>query len=323
MAAIQPYLTFAGLGTQDAEQDEGLFAAMAAASVAEDGGGGGGGGGKGEASDEDSSDEDEEDTPERVQNAARLLAGLVSGDGGGSGGALDPDPDTPALLLPSRLLSAHCCHGCFSSAQIGTLVDAAERHVAIHGWLTKRHSQHPTTDFSLHDAPLAWAAAEPTVSGVVLPTLHRLYFGGSTGTNGSGGATLTINDLFYVRYDGSTDGAQRELEAHRDGSLLSFSIALTEPCSFAGGGTRFVGDGRVLRPERAGDLVAHSGKVLHAGEPVTAGRRDILVGFVTVAGPAVNEVFLASHMVTKAQEHPRLDAPIVNGALVATALAEH
>ena len=254
---LEPYLTFAGLGTQDAEQDEGLFVTMAAASVTEDGGGAGGG--EGEASDEeDSSDEDEEDTPERVQNAARLLASLVSADGGGgSGGALDPDH--PASL-PSRLLSAHCCHGCFSAAQIGSLVDAAERHVAIHGWLTKRHSQHPTTDFSLHDAPLAWSAAEPTVSGVVLPTLHRLYFGGG-GANGSGGATLTINDLFYVRYDGDTAGAQRELEAHRDGSLLSFSIALTEPSSFAGGGTRFVGDGRVLRPERAGDLVAHSGKV--------------------------------------------------------------
>ena len=45
-----------------------------------------------------------------------------------------------------------------------------------------------------------------------------------------------------------------------------------------------------------------------------------MVGFVTCAGAGVvNEVFLDSHMVTKAEEHPRLDAPIVKGALLATA----
>ena len=98
----------------------------------------------------------------------------------------------------------------------------------------------------------------------------------------------------------------------------------------------------MLRPEAAGDLVAHSGKVrrgvaatrlpgipasprarsqvLHAGEAVTAGVRDILVGFVAVTGEAVNQNFLASTMVTAACEHPRLDVAIVNGALVATAL---
>jgi hypothetical protein len=59
---------------------------------------------------------------------------------------------------------------------------------------------------------------------------------------------------------------------------------------------------------------------LHAGEPVTAGWRDILVGFVTVSGPLINELFLASPMVTTAHEHHRLDMAIVNGALVATAL---
>lgn len=265
-----------------------------------------------EDAEEEDADEDEDDvTPAHVRNAARLLASLL------------PPAKEFAEVLESPLLAAHCCHECFSPEQIHRVTELAEAHVAEHGWLTKRHSRHPTTDFSLHDAPQVWAAAEPTVTHVVLPTLHRLYFGGGGG-NGeeSSGVRLTINDLFYVRYDGDTAGAQRELEPHRDGSLLSFSIALTSPSSFTGGGTRFVGADQVMRPEQAGDLVTHSGKVLHAGEPVTAGVRDILVGFVTVTGPAVNEVFLASNIVIKAEEHPRLDTAIVNGALVATALGD-
>lgn len=115
---------------------------------------------------------------------------------------------------------------------------------------------------------------------------------------------------------------QVSLEQHRDGSLLSFNIALSDPVGgFVGGGTRFVGSGQILRPEGLGDLVVHSGKVLHAGEPVTAGVRDILVGFVTAAGPLVNEMFLASPTVTAACEHKRLDTAIVNGALIETAMS--
>lgn len=101
-------------------------------------------------------------------------------------------------------------------------------------------------------------------------------------------------------------------------SLLSFSIALTHPDSFVGGGTRFIGSDQLLRPENIGDLVSHSGKILHAGETVTQGVRDIIVGFVTCSGPAINQLFLASKKVATAQEHPRLDSAIVNGALLAT-----
>jgi hypothetical protein len=177
-------------------------------------------------------DDDEEETG--LGSAARLLATLKDGVL-----AVDVAGDSAA---PSRLLSAYAVHACFSEDQILTLVGTAEKHVSIHGWLTKRHYVHPTTDFSLLDAPEVWAAAAPQVKSVVLPTLHRLFF------NDDAGAVLKINDLFYVRYDADTEGAQTELEAHRDGSLISFSIALSSPDKFVGGGTRFVGAGKVLRP---------------------------------------------------------------------------
>ncbi|KAH8069218.1 mandelate racemase/muconate lactonizing enzyme [Aureococcus anophagefferens] len=162
---------------------------------------------------------------------------------------------------------------------------------ARRGWQTTRHATHPTTDFSLHDAPHIWAVCAPIVAAVVLPALRAAFF--AAGDPGAG-AGLEVDDLFYVRYDADAPGAQTELEAHRDASLLSFSVAMSSPDDFVGGGTRFVGSGRVLRPEAAGDLVAHSGKVLHAGEAVTAGVRDILVGFVAVTGEAVNVNFLAA-----------------------------
>ena len=191
-----------------------------------------------ENEDEDDSDDDESVSPAQVRGAASLLATMKQSEDDNADGALLTDDDGAP-----RLLAAHCCHGCFPAATIADVVNLAEAHVAEHGWLTKRHSQHPTTDFSLLDAPLVLAAAMPLVSSVVLPTLHSLYFGGAN----AGAISLEVNDLFYVRYDGSTAGAQRELEAHRDGSLLSFSIALTDPSSFEGGGTRFMGVGRVMR----------------------------------------------------------------------------
>ena len=209
-----------------------------------------------------------------ITSAARLLASV-------EGVVLGSDA---AGAAPNLLLSAHAVHGAFAPAQIDRLVRLADAHVAIHGWMTKRHCNHPTTDFSLLDAPEVWAAAAPQVSATVLPTLHRLFFGDDED------AALEINDLFYVRYDGDREGAQTSLEAHRDGSLVSFSIALTSPESFVGGGTRFVGADKVLRPTAPGDLVAHSGKIVHSGEPVTAGVRDILVGFVTVSGSRINKV---------------------------------
>jgi hypothetical protein len=90
------------------------------------------------------------------------------------------------------------------------------------------------------------------------------------------------------------------LEAHRDGSILSFSLLLTPPTQFEGGGTFYdalrdvepveasstssmLHSGGVIRPLHAGDIVFHSGKVLHGADVVTAGQRTVLVGFADVA----------------------------------------
>jgi hypothetical protein len=109
---------------------------------------------------------------------------------------------------------------------------------------------------------------------------------------------MTYLDFFCANYQArtneTTSRTMDRLEAHRDGSILSFTITLNNPDEFEGGGTffdalrdveetDFLRDGGVVRPLRAGDAVFHSGKLLHGAEVVRSGSRTVLVGFVELA----------------------------------------
>jgi len=145
----------------------------------------------------------------------------------------------------------------------------------------------------------------------ILPTLSALFFSSVVPA-----PQLYVDDLFLVKYDAMSLDGQPTLAPHRDGSLLSFSVALNDPMTaFNGGGTHFVGVNHVVRPKCVGDLVAHCGKLLHGGALVTAGKRFILVGFVKATGPAVNKEFLESITVSRAFEDPKLDRSILRNAL--------
>ena len=89
--------------------------------------------------------------------------------------------------------------------------------------------------------------------------------------------SFNIKDLFVVKYD---EQMQNSLELHNDGSFLSINILLSDPKDFEGGGTYF-NDGLTVFLEQ-GDLLVHSGKVKHAGLPVTKGIRYIMVAFVII-----------------------------------------
>jgi hypothetical protein len=115
------------------------------------------------------------------------------------------------------------------------------------------------------------------------------------------GNDLDFLDLFCAHYvakaaketDPKTLVMDR-LEPHRDGSVLSFTVLLSPPSDFEGGGTFFdalrdepegadscLREGGVIRPSFAGDAVLHSGKLLHGADAVTRGSRTVLVGFVS------------------------------------------
>lgn len=184
------------------------------------------------------------------------------------------------------------------------LLELARQHAAATGrWQqpdTARHATYATCDFAIDEAPAVQAYLDDLdFDERVFTTLSELY--------DIPGQDLSYLDLFCAQYrakktkgdDEEDDGTMDQLEAHRDGSLLSFTITLSDPNDFEGGGTFFealrghedehadtgvVYPGGVIRPTRAGDGVFHSGKPLHGADRVTAGERVVLVGFVNVAG---------------------------------------
>jgi hypothetical protein len=113
---------------------------------------------------------------------------------------------------------------------------------------------------------------------------------------------LSFLDLFCARYAGAGKGpdlnvVMDRLNPHRDGSLISFTIVLSPPKDYEGGGTEFdalkdVGDmycevenvlsNGVIRVRSAGEGVLHSGKIKHGVHTVTSGERITLTGFIDV-----------------------------------------
>jgi hypothetical protein len=135
-------------------------------------------------------------------------------------------------------------------------------------WTTSRHENYPTTDREVCDFREIDLMLFPYRQHVILPVLCRMFRVLQD--------ELILRDEFLVKYDASE---QSSLEEHRDGSLFSYVIQLNDPSEFKGGGTRFLGLGKTVRP-CAGSCVTFCGKQLHAGLPVTAGKRYILTGFV-------------------------------------------
>ena len=185
------------------------------------------------------------------------------------------------------------------------LVEICRQHAAATGrWEkpdTERHSTYATCDFPVDEAKVVESfLQEIGFDDRIWESMHEFY--------GIPWEDMSYLDLFVAQYRAKTNGDDQDLsstgdntmdrlEAHRDGSLLSFTITLTDPGDFEGGGTFFealrghedkcpnvVCPGGVVRPKRAGDGVFHSGKPLHGAEAITRGERIVLVGFVDVAG---------------------------------------
>lgn len=167
----------------------------------------------------------------------------------------------------------------FTVTECQSIIDEAERVASVMAWTTNRHGNFPTTDLPLVELPETLALLKVALVERVYPLL-RQQFDHVLPDAGN----LRVVDGFVVKYDAL--GGQTELKPHRDGSVLSFNIALNPADDYEGGGTWFASltenDGAVKIDQ--GHVVSHASALLHGGHGITSGRRYILVAFVILEG---------------------------------------
>jgi hypothetical protein len=158
-----------------------------------------------------------------------------------------------------------------------SIITEAEEKARHMGWTTTRHGNYPTTDIPIVELPTTLNFLRIALLERIYPLL-RTQFGNYLPDKGK---ALRVADGFIVKYD--AHGGQTELKPHRDGSILSFNIALNPMLDYEGGGTWFASLGDPVRID-VGDIVTHSSSLLHGGHGITSGKRYIMVCFVILEG---------------------------------------
>lgn len=217
--------------------------------------------------------------------------------------------EVPEGTYPSPLHSIHV-ESLLTQEQAAKCRELAKTFAAESGSWNKpdsnRHQTYATCDFPMEDCETLSAYLEDI--GFHENILNRLSEHYNVDME-----DMTYLDFFCAHYQAQNDKERVDvrtmdrLEAHRDGSLLSFTVLLTPTDEFQGGGTFFdalrdvdtsdyssvLYPNGVIRPCRAGDCVLHSGKLLHGADVVTSGERTVLVGFIEVADCCIRPDVLA------------------------------
>jgi len=196
-------------------------------------------------------------------------------------------PDAPARQFP--LISHvphpdgdHLVHSTaeplFSAEECAAIVTEAEEWAQRKGgWTSTRHFNHPTIDIPLAELPATRCFLNTDgLKNRIYPMLGHAFAHSLPNWR-----ALRVADAFIVKYDAA--GGQKALQEHRDGSVLSFNIALNDRFEYEGGGTWFAGLGQSIAIDK-GHVCCHASGVLHGGHPITSGVRYILVAFVIVEG---------------------------------------
>jgi hypothetical protein len=200
---------------------------------------------------------------------------------------------SPSIILPTigqikyqnNYLIQQTIQPIFSALECDQIIHEAE-YVAsqVVPWTTNRHGNYPTTDLPLIELP-------QTLQFIRRTLLHRIYpnLRSQFSTYLPAPQNLRVADGFVVKYD--ANNGQKELKPHRDGSVLSFNIALNPSSHYEGGGTWFASipsssspttdceSTKVIQLEQ-GQMLSHASALLHGGHPITSGIRYILVAFV-------------------------------------------
>eukprot|EP00980_Cylindrotheca_fusiformis_P024382 scaffold11809_cov128-Cylindrotheca_fusiformis.AAC.21 len=164
----------------------------------------------------------------------------------------------------------------FTQEECQQIVDEAEAVASRIEWTKNRHGNFPTTDLPLTELPETMKFLRVALVERLYPMLREQF-----GTYLPDPSKLRLADGFVVKYDAL--GGQKELKPHRDGSVVSFNIALNPASDFEGGGTWFASLDDAVKIDQ-GQVVSHSSALLHGGHGITAGKRYIMVGFVILEG---------------------------------------
>ena len=188
----------------------------------------------------------------------------------------------PASAIPFKglvedgdgFLVNHSEEPLFSAEETDAIVEECEARAArMGGWTTARHANYPTTDVPLQELPrtLEWFREE------ALPTKLYPFLSQAFGYTLPSPKSLRVVDAFVVKYNATA--GQSFLKPHRDGSVVSFNIALNSLDDYEGGGTYVARLDEGVRSDR-GHVLCHASGMLHGGHPITSGVRYILVAFV-------------------------------------------
>jgi hypothetical protein len=167
----------------------------------------------------------------------------------------------------------------FTSFECQSIVEEAERVASVMAWTKNRHGNFPTTDLPLVELPETLSLLKVALEERIYPLLRHQF---ATALPNAG--NLRVVDGFVVKYDAL--GGQTELKPHRDGSVVSFNIALNPANEYEGGGTWFASlkenDGAIKVEQ--GHMVSHASALLHGGHGISSGKRYIMVAFVILEG---------------------------------------
>ena len=163
------------------------------------------------------------------------------------------------IKVINKLLDEKLCHTIITES-----LDYAEKY----GWKTKRHDLYPTTDNQINSNWNIYNKILEYVKNIIYKEIEIMF---NLKSN-----ELELVDLFLVKYE-NLEGAQSELEEHKDGSEFSFIISLND--EYTGGGTQFINLNKTYKLNKGGCII-FGGKNKHKGLKTLSGIRFILTGFI-------------------------------------------
>ena len=159
----------------------------------------------------------------------------------------------------------------FTAAECDEVIRLAE--LEGHGLPSTRSGKYQIGKAFVKEMPSVLKWFNQALSTTLYPTLSNLFPELLPDPS-----TLRAHSVIIVKYNESL--AQTDI--HVDDALFAFTVALSDPSSYEGGGTHFEHLGRVIDMGR-GHVTFRPGAVRHAGHAVTSGVRYVLGGFIMAA----------------------------------------